>query len=382
MKSSYKLAISFLMLSLILGLSPAGLATEDLEKQMTQTSREIEKLRDKEHNVMGNLVRTQAEVDKLSADLSKLNNRVGTAEKKMKVIDTQLNKTQSDIQKIRVSIEGHKKVLNSRLVSIYKYGYQSYLEILFQVKNFSEFISRFEMVGNFVHRDLQMIKTLQQQHNLIANKQRQISKYQEELERQKRVYDRLKAQAVKKRRSLRAKASIQQQELNNIMLNREKLEAALDEMEELSRSMESEIRDVQKKSNVTLGSGTYIWPTAIRGKITSLFGSRFHPILKKYRHHTGYDIAVPTGTPILAADNGVVIFSGNKGGYGKTVMIDHGLGYSSVYGHNSVLLVSTGQHVNKGQRIALAGSTGLSTGPHCHFEIRKNGVPQDPGKYL
>ena len=382
MKSKITKIVSVSILILVIGCGSVGLAEEDLDKKMTKTSREIEKLRRKEHNVIGNLVRTQEEMDKLNADLSKINSRVGTTQKKMKVIDTELGKTQNDIQKVRNAINQHKEVLNSRLVSIYKYGYQSYLEVLFRVKNFSEFISRFEMVGTFVHKDLQMIKTLQRQHDLIAQKQQQISKYQEELEREKRIYDRLKAQAEKKQRTLRYKASIQKRELNSIIGNREKLEKALDELEELSRSMESEIRNAQDKSNVALGSGTYVWPTAIRGKITSLFGTRFHPVLKKYRYHSGYDIAVPTGTPVLAADSGIVLFSGNKGGYGKMVTIDHGLGYVSLYGHNSVLLVSAGQHVTKGQRIALAGSTGLSTGPHLHFEIRKNGVAQDPGRYL
>ncbi|HYH02196.1 MAG TPA: peptidoglycan DD-metalloendopeptidase family protein, partial [Bacillota bacterium] len=286
---------------------------------MNKTSREIEKLRHKENNVIGNLVRTQEEMDKLNADLSKINNRVGTTEKKMQVIDSELDKTQNDIQKVRSVIDQQKDVLNARLVSIYKYGYQSYLEVLFHVKNFSEFISRFEMVGTFVHKDLQMIKTLQRQHNLIAHKQQRISKYQEELEREKRIYDRLKSQAEKKHKTLKFKANVQKRELNNIVGNREKLEQALDQLEELSRSMESEIRDAQNKNNIALGSGTYVWPTAIRGKITSLFGSRFHPVLKKYRYHSGYDIAVPTGTPVLASDSGVVLFSGTRGGYGKMV---------------------------------------------------------------
>jgi murein DD-endopeptidase MepM/ murein hydrolase activator NlpD len=319
----------------------------------------------------------------LSSNLFKINNRVGTTQKKMRVINSQLDKTRFDIAKVRGSIDEHRDLLNRRLISIYKYGYQSYLEVLFQANHFSEFISRFEMVGNFVSKDLQMLRTLQQQHNLIANKKMKISQYQDELERQRRVYDRLKSQAEKKHKTLRVKVNVQKRELTSIQTNREKLEAALDEMEELSRSMESEIRDIQSKSQTILGSGKYIWPTdPICKRISSGFGSRFHPILKKYRYHSGVDIAAPKGTPIVATDNGVVIFSGYKGGYGKTVMIDHGLGYSSVYGHTSVLLVTNGQEVTQGQRIALVGSTGLSTGPHLHFEIRKNGIPQNPLKYL
>jgi murein DD-endopeptidase MepM/ murein hydrolase activator NlpD len=300
----------------------------------------------------------------------------------MQVIDSQLGKTRSDIQKVQSAIQARRDVLNLRLVSLYKYGYQSYLEILFQVKNFSEFISRFEMVGKFVQKDLRLIRTLQQQHNLIAYKKMRISRYQDELERQRRVYGRLRGEAENKHKTLKVKANFQKRELTNIQSDRERLEAALDQLEAESRQMESEIRDIQNRSQTVLGTGKYVWPTVPAYKVISGFGSRLHPILKKYRYHTGIDIAAPKGTPIVAADNGVVIFSGNKGGYGKTVMIDHGLGYSTVYGHISVLLVSKGQEVTRGQRIALVGSTGLSTGPHLHFEIRKNGTPQNPRKYL
>jgi murein DD-endopeptidase MepM/ murein hydrolase activator NlpD len=372
-----------LVSGLVLGLSSLGLAADDLKTKINTTNRKLNQLKYKEHKVLGKLVKTQEEMDQLSSDLSRINNRVGTTQKKMRVIDSQLDKTQGDIEKVRGSINERKDVLNLRLVSLYKYGYQSYLEVLFQVKNFSEFISRFEMVGNFVNRDLQMLRTLQQQHNLIANKKKQIYQYQDELGRQQRVYDRLKSEAVKKHTTLKVKANVQKRELTSIQSDREKLEAALDEMEATSREMESEIRDVQNKSQTVLGSGRYIWPNdPVCKRISSGFGSRFHPVLKKYRYHSGWDIAASKGTPIVAADSGVVIFSGLKGGYGKMVMLDHGAGYSTVYGHASVLLVTSGQTVTQGQRIALVGSTGLSTGPHLHFEIRKNGVPQNPAKYL
>jgi murein DD-endopeptidase MepM/ murein hydrolase activator NlpD len=382
MKMCRKIASLLLGIGLIGVLTSNGWATDDLERKINKTNTQLRQLRRIENNALGKLVQTQEEMDKLSSDLSKINSRVGTTKKKMQVIGSQLGKTQSDIEKVRSAIRARRDVLNLRLVSLYKYGYQSYLEILFQVKNFSEFISRFEMVGKFVHKDLQLLRTLQQQHNLIAHKKMRISRYQDELERQKRVYDRLKGEAVKKHKTLRVKANFQKRELTNIQSDRERLEAALDQLEAESRQMESEIRDIQNRSQTVLGTGKYVWPTVPAYKVISGFGSRFHPILKKYRYHSGIDIAAPKGTPIVAADNGVVIFSGNKGGYGKTVMIDHGLGYSTVYGHISVLLVSKGQEVTQGQRIALVGSTGLSTGPHLHFEIRKNGTPQNPIKYL
>jgi murein DD-endopeptidase MepM/ murein hydrolase activator NlpD len=382
MKVKRQIVFLLLVYSLTLGLGSFGRAADDLEKKIDTTSRKIRILKHKESNVLGKLVKTQEEMDQLSSDLSRINSRVGTTRKKMQVIGSQLNKTRLDIEKIRGSIDERKDVLNMRLVSIYKYGYQSYLEVLFQIKNFAEFITRFEMVGNFVRKDLQMLKTLQEQHDQITSRKLKISEYQGELERQRRVYGRLKTEAEKKHKTLRVKAKVQKRQLTLIQSDREKLETALDELEEMSRTMESEIRDIQSKTQTFLGTGHYIWPTVPVYKITSGFGSRLHPILKKYRYHSGIDIGAPKGTPVVAADNGIVIFSGVKGGYGKTIMIDHGLGYSTVYGHTSVLLVTKGQEVKQGQRIALVGSTGLSTGPHLHFEIRKKGLPQNPRKYL
>ena len=127
-------------------------------------------------------------------------------------------------------------------------------------------------------------------------------------------------------------------------------------------------------------TGTFRWPTS--GHITSYFGGRKSPGGIGSTNHKGIDIANSYGTPIYAADGGTVIYSGWMSGYGYFVQIDHGNGYVTCYGHNSKLLVSVGQHVYKGQQIAKMGSTGNSTGNHCHFEIRYNGMAKNPLNYL
>jgi murein DD-endopeptidase MepM/ murein hydrolase activator NlpD len=128
------------------------------------------------------------------------------------------------------------------------------------------------------------------------------------------------------------------------------------------------------------GSGAFIWP--VNGVITSPFGYRNHPIFGRSILHSGIDIGVDEGTPVHAADGGVVVEADWIGGYGNAVIIDHGNGLSTLYGHNSSLAVSAGQTVSQGQVIAYAGSTGNSTGPHVHFEVRANGDPVDPNGYL
>lgn len=125
-----------------------------------------------------------------------------------------------------------------------------------------------------------------------------------------------------------------------------------------------------------IGTGTFARPLSRGYHVSSPFGARWGSM------HTGIDLALPSGSPVLAADGGRVIFSGNQGTYGLLVIIDHGGNLSSYYAHNSKLLVKKGDEVFKGQKIALSGNTGRSTGPHLHFEIRKNNVPVNPTKYL
>mgnify|MGYP000939232693 CR=1 FL=1 len=123
-----------------------------------------------------------------------------------------------------------------------------------------------------------------------------------------------------------------------------------------------------------------IWP--VEGRISSRFGNRTHPITGRLHHHTGIDIAVNTGTSVKATADGVVYFAGFDSGYGYMVIIDHGYGLKTLYSHNSKLLVKEGEFIKKGKVVALSGSTGVSTGPHLHFEVILDGGPVDPLRYL
>jgi murein DD-endopeptidase MepM/ murein hydrolase activator NlpD len=142
----------------------------------------------------------------------------------------------------------------------------------------------------------------------------------------------------------------------------------------------TELHETENKLREYLDSIPTFWPAT--GRISDKFGYRTHPIRKTRLFHEGIDISVPHGADVKAAASGTVIFSGNKNGYGNLVQIDHGYGITTAYGHNSKNLVKEGQKVNKGEVIAKAGSTGVSTGPHIHFEVRLNGTPVDPLRYL
>ena len=194
-----------------------------------------------------------------------------------------------------------------------------------------------------------------------------------------------------------AKANAQQQEvlLTNTKILMEGYKQSLTESDKqinaqitAYKAQQQEIENmitqsiVQSTYELSYAGGVMIWPTLKSGYITSPFGNRMHPIQGIVKAHHGIDISGAIGTPAFAAADGVVIYSGWMGGYGYAVVIDHGNGMSTLYAHNSEVAVSEGQDVGKGQVVAYAGSTGNSTGPHVHFEVRISGDPVDPMGYL
>ncbi|HHU69211.1 MAG TPA: peptidoglycan DD-metalloendopeptidase family protein [Thermoanaerobacterales bacterium] len=155
---------------------------------------------------------------------------------------------------------------------------------------------------------------------------------------------------------------------NGVEIERQILE------EKVTREPDYRIVSRGTRTAPSRGTGRFIWP--VSGKITSPFGKRGR------EYHTGVDIGAPTGTPVKAADSGIVIFAGSSGNYGKLVKIDHGNGFTTYYAHNSKILVSKSEKVEKGQTIALVGRTGRTSGSHLHFEVRKNGTAMDPMSFF
>ncbi|MDR0817863.1 MAG: M23 family metallopeptidase, partial [Clostridiales Family XIII bacterium] len=202
-----------------------------------------------------------------------------------------------------------------------------------------------------------------------------------------------KAELVEIKGMLKAHKKTQQQKQASLASDKTELNAALKEAHKDTIAAYDDVEDNQKASNAlaaelaarksttTYGGGKLGWPVV--GRVSSEYGYRVHPISHTKKMHTGIDIAVPTGTPIHAAGDGTVISAGwNSGGYGNIVMIDHGSNIVTVYGHNSSVSCKVGQTVKRGDVIAKAGSTGNSTGPHCHFEVRVNGATQNPRGWL
>lgn len=364
----------------MIGTSAPTMADSGLQSLIRKTQRELKKKKQKEKSVLNQLIRSQKELDQSEKSLQRINSKLGGTKEKIKATTVELHGLEKQLSVLENSQTKRKNLMGKRIAAVYKYGLGSFLQVFIKADSFADFVSRFEMVSYFLRQDRRLIKELERTQKNIARHQQEILSKKERLEEEEERYALLQQQYASEKEKHSKYVSQTQTELNDIQADRKRLEKALNEYERTSQEIESQIRKNQKGSGVRLGTGDMIWPG--QGRLSSPYGYRYHPVLRKKKLHNGLDIAVPTGTPVYAADSGVVLVSGWRGGYGNYVAIDHGNGLSTAYAHNSRLLVQAGETVVRGQKIALAGTTGLSTGPHIHFEVRINGRPTDPRPYL
>lgn len=310
------------------------------------------------------------------ADYDQKQNALDETVARLEENSLKLLETQRDLEKKH-------KILEKRVRDIYINGQISYIDVLFGAKDFSDFLTRMDLLKRVISQDSNLV-------NEVLDYQKEIVEIAKKLEADKKIQEELAARAelaknIKLEKVAKQQALIDRMNNDKAVFDRqydEKMAASA----EITRLIEQkryreQVAAIQSQyvGNIS-GSGTMIWP--VSGEITSPFGWRTHPIFGSQIFHSGIDIGADYGVPIVAAQKGIVIEAGWIGGYGNTVMIDHGGGVVSLYGHNQSLAVDVGQSVSQGQVVSYCGSTGNSTGPHCHFEVRLNGEPVSPYNYL
>jgi len=334
-------------------------------------------------------------IDALEKELDSLGGQIATASERRRALDgematlrAEIETKQTEIAQCQSDYDARLGALNARADSVYRDGNWAWLEVLLSSKDLIDFFQRTEYVNLLIADDEaaagELETTRSQLDALNAELNRaleSLSAKRAEVKAQEESLLGMQASRDAKRDATQtarnAKAALLAQTKKNIA----RLKAlALAEEQESAR-----IANLLKNSG-SHGSGKYAgtfqWPTPGHTRITSPFGYRIHPILKVRKLHTGIDIGAPLGARIVAAGKGTVIFAGYNGGYGNFTMIDHGNGLVSCYAHQSRILVKKGQTVTAGTQIGNVGSTGLSTGPHLHFEVRVNGIPTNPMNYL
>lgn len=376
-----------LLLLLGMGSKPQMVRANDEPDAITELQQKQQAINDYRSNVTR--VREQLKNQENAARdrLSTLEEQIGdtasrleTQETQLQAATEQLQRIEKDLAKAQVVYEKQQSSMAARLRFLQqRQGTVRGWTTLLQSRSFEELLDRRHQLKQVYTADRRSLVALKDSKDKIEAKQLEVAA-------QKNRIALITEQLMTQKATFENKAQTEKMLVTRLNKDRQALEAAEQQLAEESQRISQDIqqrlaaRIAFPSTTFLRGTGQFIIPSD--GPLTSSFGWRTHPILGTSRFHNGLDFGAEHGSPIRAADNGVVIAAGWEGGYGNTVIIDHGNGLSTLYGHASELYVTVGQPVQRGQVVAAVGSTGLSTGPHLHFEVRQQGEPMDPIAFL
>lgn len=337
---------------------------------MKNTQEKIKTLKIKENKEKSKLVRNQKKLESTSTTLQASKKQYTTIDNRLKALENEYSQSLSEFNKTDAQ-------LKNRIRQVFKNQRTGMFELLLSAKDLNAFL-------DVVYFERIIIKNDYKKMVDLKTKSIKLAKIKSDIESQKQNLQQTIASMKSQQKYFESAIKENQNMINKLKNDRAAYERSERELERQSASLQSMISRGYSHSSVKIAGGGFMKP--IEGRITSPFGWRVHPIFKSRTYHSGIDIGGPNMGSIRASNAGRVIYAGWYGGYGKVVIIDHGSvngkPTTTLYAHMSVTKVSKGQSVTKGQVIGLEGTTGYSTGPHCHFEVRINGTPNDPQKYI
>ncbi|MBD0268447.1 MAG: peptidoglycan DD-metalloendopeptidase family protein [Cyanobacteria bacterium Co-bin8] len=359
-------------------LDSPGLEVAQSVQQLQQQQQEINKKRAELENEQNRLQTEQATSENrlqgLQQNITVTANQITETEYRLSQAEKQLKDLQAKLEQALAQFRSMQKATVARLQFLQRQQGSEGWAVLLQSSDFNEFLDRRYQLKRVYQADQNVLDELKRRAD-------DINQQKAGVEAQKNQVALLRQQQLAQKQQYEQEAASEQSMIARLKNERGALEAAEAQLARESEQLANLIREkVAAQTGIIRGTGRFIYPAGAR--LTSGFGTRVHPILGSRRFHSGVDFGASHGTTIRAADSGRVIFSGWYGGYGQAVVIDHGDGLSTLYAHASRLFVQEGQAVQQGQPIAAVGSTGLSTGPHLHFEVRRNGSPIDPMGFL
>jgi murein DD-endopeptidase MepM/ murein hydrolase activator NlpD len=371
-KKRFTLAILLIAITFSSVLPVMADELSDAKNKKASTDNRIADLKKKQQAELKEKARLEKEQQELTKQQNEEANAIEELEKQIAEAKEHLRQTEFALAQATADYNQMNELVKTRLQVMYKNSETTMLDTLLSSGSVVEFYERLHYMQVISENDNKLMQQLEEAR-LDVELKKQMQEQAKEILEQKLGEREERLQQIKTSRARvegeisRSKKEIQQ------------LEKEIDKQLEESKRLESKIKTLMTKQKYVGGSMT--WPVPSSYRITSSFGMRKHPILRKNKMHTGVDIGADKGASIVAANSGTVIMAHyDKNGYGNMVVIDHGGGITTLYAHASKLLVKVGDKVKSGQTIAKVGSTGLSTGNHLHFEVRVNGEPKDPMK--
>ena len=348
--------------------------------EIDQVNRQLDQVQQQRQGLSTELKENESQRRDVNAELSKLASAIANTQDEINTLHEEIQQTETSITLAieelilaEMQIDEKKDLLAKRIDAMYRNGNIAYAEVLFNSKDISELMSNLDMVQKIVQYDVDLLTFLEDQRQLIENRK-------SELELSRKYLGELQLAVEEQQKFLLVSRGEQERLRQELLQDKEAIARQLDQLEREAKELEQVLLRLQSEGEYI--GGVMKWPVPGNTRISSPYGNRRHPILGTNRFHAGIDIPASTGTNIIAAAAGRVAFAGSQGGYGRTVIIDHGGGIMTLYAHCSQLLVSEGEQVTQGKVIAKVGSTGMSTGPHLHFEVRENGKYVDPMPWL
>ena len=328
---------------------------DDVQEELSQNLEQVQRLDER-------IASSQTELDELNIKIAKLENSI--------------EKVQGELETAEENFNKKNELLEKRLVAIYEAGDTLYLDVILSSKNLSEFLSNYFLIIELTRYDTELLEELNQ-------KKTHIQMVSDKLNNDKNQLGIIKQNQIKTSKILENTKVVRESYIEKLSDQEKEVQTRIDEYNTRFSEINAEILALAMEGlDTKYIGGELAWPVPGYTRISSKYGMRVHPITGVYKLHTGVDISAPMGANFIAANDGVVTKAGMNSAYGNMVIIDHGGGISTLYAHGSQILVEVGQIVKRGEPVLKVGSTGYSTGPHAHFEVRIDGVVTDPMPYI
>jgi len=379
--------IAFLLPTVAPLLSARADTVNELQSKLSQAEKSRKDAEAALSGVKSKITDAKGQRETLDVSISALENEIYALSVQIEENEKEVQKVTEELKEAEKSREEYTDVFKTRVRVMYERNDLSFLNLLFGAKSFSDLLKRVETVSQIVNYDKAVLGRMQKAQDEIEDKKIALEEAGKIVELNRDIQKSKKAELDASKEALNAVIS-------SLESDEASYRAALDEADAAEEALRAEIKAMTaanpkpaqtpspQSEAVSDSGGRFCWPTPSTTYITSPFGTRFHPVQKRNKTHTGIDIGAGHGASIVAAEAGTVLRAGWNSGYGNYVVIDHGGGVQTLYGHCSALMVQSGQSVSRGQKIALVGSTGVSTGPHLHFEVLINGSYTDPMGYF